>query len=134
LTTQDLHLKKRATLSRNDERTGDVGSFITVTFTAGQSISSVINLGGETIVGIIFPPVWSIASATFQVSVDGTNWHDLYDESGEVTVSSASSTRAVSLDPVKTFPYPYVKLRSGTSGTPVNQVSNRTLTIVAKGV
>jgi hypothetical protein len=134
MSAQDLLLKKRTTVSRNDERSGSVASKHTVTITNGTSLSTVAHVGEETLVGIILPAGWDVAALTFQVSNDNVTFYNLYDKDAEVTVTSAAGSRSVALDPVKTFPYPYLKIRSGTSGTPVNQTADRSIILLSKPV
>jgi hypothetical protein len=50
---------------------------VTVTINAGQSLSSSVDAGGQTAVGIVVPSNWTPAAVTFQASLDGTNFVDL---------------------------------------------------------
>jgi hypothetical protein len=75
---------------------------------------------------------WTAAAITFQVSADGSNWYDLYTEGGEYTLTSSvvGASRTIVVDPAVFIGIRYLKIRSGVSGTTVNQASQRDLTLV----
>jgi hypothetical protein len=134
LATQDLHLKKRATLSRNDDRSGSIPSTHIAIIASGGSLSGGVDLGEETLVGIIMPSAWTAADITFQVSNDNVTFYNLYDKDAEVTLTSPDASLAVAIDPVNLYPWQYVKVRSGTAATPVNQADARSITLLSKPV
>jgi hypothetical protein len=106
----------------------------TATIATGGSVSAAVDLMGGRLVGLqIGGTAWNTASITFQASVDGTTYNDLYDDSGnEVTVTAAAS-RFITFDSSENFrTVRYVKVRSGTTGTPVNQTAARTITLVVR--
>ncbi len=115
-----------------------VGQDATATATIAQteSLSGVVDLGGHALVGIIMPAAWTAAALTFQASnASGGTYANVYDDSAvEVTVQAAAS-RAIAVDmaALKLAPWRYIKIRSGTSATPVAQEAERTLTLVLKG-
>lgn len=96
---------------------------------SGQSLSDAFPLGGRRFVKIQSPDITS-ATLSFQVQVyPGGDFQDLYDDAGnELTVGSAFTT-------ARTFDMPWlaglfaVKIRSGTSGSPVNQGADRTFVV-----
>lgn len=99
----------------------------------GTSLSAVLEVGPGELVGIIVPNGWTAAGLSFQGSVDGTNFFNLYDNFGaEITVAVPVTTGCLlAWDPsVKCTVY--LKIRSGTLGTPVNQGADRTLTAVIR--
>lgn len=103
-----------------------------VTIANGASLSDAIRPNGAAMVGIEMPATWTTANLTFQVSVDGTTYNNLYDSTGtEVTVTAAAS-RYIQLNPASFEGFLYVKVRSGTSGTPVNQGGARTIKVVVE--
>lgn len=77
---------------------------------------------------IIMPAAWTAASMTFQGSMDGVNFFDLFNDSGVEYEIPVLVSQAVQLNVPLTFPY--VKIRSGTTGTPVNQGGARSVTLV----
>lgn len=105
---------------------------IDVLISDGTSISASINLGGRKPVGVLVPASWTAADITFQSSVDGTNFYDVYDVDGaELTVTVASSRIVAIASGDSLCMGPYVKVRSGTTGTPVNQSGDITLQLIA---
>lgn len=103
----------------------------------GASLSGVVPILGRAIVGILLPATWTAAAITFSASPDDITYGDLYDDGGtEVTIASASVvagrfiTNATILE--KLASARYVKIRSGTTGTPVNQGAARTLILSLK--
>lgn len=116
------------------------------TIASGSSLTSAVRIGGGVdqagnttpdsfhLFAIIFPSAWTAANATFQISADGTTFVDLYDADGTETIAQADASRAVHLDPAIFSAVPYLKIRSGTSGTPVNQAADRVLTLVLRDV
>lgn len=107
----------------------------TTTITNGTALSGAVALGEQVLVGIQMSAAWTSASLSFQISIDGgTTWLDLYDDSGtEVTLSPTSPAGkflAISPDPFAGAVF--LKVRSGTTGTPVNQGADRVLTLLTR--
>lgn len=104
----------------------------TVTIAGGAALSSVLNLdGGQVAVGIVMPGTWTAADLTFQMSADGTTYVEVY-SGGAAYSETAAASIYIPLDVPTMWGCKYVKVRSGTSGTPVNQAALRTLTIVVR--
>lgn len=106
----------------------------TVVIAAGEALSGGIQLGGLRLCGIILPSGWDAAGITFQGSADGTTYANLYDKTAEVFVAPITGAAFVALDPATFAAVPYVKIRSGTSASAVNQVDSVTLTLVLRSV
>ena len=88
----------------------------------------------ESLVGIVMPGTWTAANLTFQASNDNSTFTDLYNAAGtEVTVTAAAS-RWIAIDPADFAGVAYLKVRSGTSGSAVNQGANRTIGLVLRAV
>lgn len=108
---------------------GSVGSsrrdFVTIA--NGASLSDVLDLRGRWFVGIEMPSVWTAANITFQGSTDGVTFVDLYTPTGSERSVTAAASRYIVLSPQDYGGLNYVKLRSGTSATPVNQAAERTI-------
>lgn len=103
-----------------------------VTISNGTSLSSAVDLGGTTLFAIQIPASWTTANITFQASADGVTYANLYDSTGtEVTVTAAASEFIVFSSPAPWLGIRFIKIRSGTSGTPVNQAADRALSIVS---
>ena len=108
--------------------------------TAADGLSAAIDLQDESLVGIQMDSAWTAAAITFQGSHDGVTYGNLYDSGGtEVTIASGTAqvdryipfTTAM-LDVFKGLRY--LKVRSGTSGTPVQQAGARSLKLIARQV
>lgn len=97
----------------------------------GASLSTAIDLEGSSVIAIQMPAAWDAANLTFQGSHDGTTYADLYDSSGEFAVTAAAS-RFIVVDPIKLLSARFLKVRSGTTGVPVNQTAARTIVLVVK--
>jgi hypothetical protein len=105
----------------------------------GESLSALLDLdGGERqLVAIQMPAAWTAASLTFAVSFDGTTFVPLHWDGAEYTVTAAGGAAAslgVSLEPSAFAGWRFVRVRSGTSGTPVNQGAERTLKALTRAV
>ena len=105
----------------------------------GESLSGTVDLGAgaRQLVGVQMPAAWTAASLTFAVSHDGTTFVPLYWDGAEYTVLAAGGAAAslgVSLEPSAFAGWPYVRVRSGTAGTPVNQGAERTLQVLTRAV
>lgn len=102
---------------------------------SGQSLSGAVQLGSMRMFAIVVPSGWTTANITFQSSIDGTNWAEVYDSSGaEVTFTVGASPPyfVQNLDASQFLGTQYLKIRSGTAASPVNQASGATLTIVGQ--
>lgn len=98
------------------------------------NLSGAAELKGSALVGIVMPAAWDTANLTFQASYDGTTYNNVYDSSGnEVTVTAAAS-RFIQISPAAWSSVAYLKVRSGTSGTPVTQTAARTIKLVVREV
>jgi hypothetical protein len=103
-----------------------------VTILNGQSVSNSVPLDYREWLGFVMPSGWTAAGITFQASIDnGATWVDAYDENGsEITFTVGASRYVLFSQPVKFFGSKLVRLRSGTSGTPVNQGADRVIRIL----
>ena len=103
---------------------------VTTTIAAASSLSPAIDLTTKRLAGIIIPASWTTADLTLQASADGTNWFDVYDALGTEYTITAAASRAIIVPLTDMIGFRYLKIRSGTSGTPVNQSAARTLTLI----
>lgn len=106
---------------------------VTATISSGGSLSAAVPLGAATLVGISMPAAWDTAGLTFQASVDGTTFQDVQTTSAELSMTAAAS-KYIAVDPAVWRGVNLLKVRSGTSGTPVNQTADRTITLVLRMV
>jgi hypothetical protein len=103
----------------------------TVVIANGASLSGAVDLGGRKLVGIIMPDTWTAASLTFQGSVDGTNFFNVYDGATERALTVAANYYSAQ-NIADWVGFRWIKVRSGTAGSAVNQAAERTLTVVAQ--
>lgn len=97
------------------------------------ALSGVLQINDLTPTAIVMPAAWDAANITIQTSQDGTNFNNLYDTTAEVALTSAAASRTLTLDGTKLRRgHRYLKIRSGTSATPVNQTAARTLTLICE--
>lgn len=101
----------------------------------GASVSAPIDLQNTAIVGFVAPGAWTTAALNFEFSLDKTNWFTtVYDSTGAQVGSYTSFTAGAgyALDPLAFLPWRYVRLRSGTLASPVNQGADRTFSLVTR--
>lgn len=104
----------------------------TATIAASAYLSNAIKIEDYTNIAIQIPSAWTTAGISFAgcSTSDGTFGSIYGDDGQEITIDVAAS-RAIALDVFKKAikNFPYIKIRSGTSGTPVNQAAERAITI-----
>jgi hypothetical protein len=101
----------------------------TATIAISTSLSGAVDLGGRKLVAIVMPSGWDAASLTFQASPDGVTYFNVYDGSSERTVGVAASYYSA-FNIADWVGIRWLKVRSGTAGTAVNQTAERVLTLV----
>lgn len=106
-----------------------------VTITNGTSLSGAIDLAAATLACILMPAAWTAAGLSFAASdtLAGT-YVPVFNEAGaEYTVPSGSATASqwIKLPMVDFMGIRFLKVRSGTNGTPVNQSADRILKLVS---
>jgi hypothetical protein len=100
---------------------------------SGQSLSPAIDLGVGRLVGITTPSnIDSATAVTFQASYDNATWNNVYDSSGVEKTLTVGVSRWIILSPADFYGMRYVKVRLGTSGTPVAATADRTLQLIAE--
>ena len=114
--------------------TGSQFSTFTATIANGASLSGAVNLGLNRLFAIVVPSVWTGTTTpiTFQASADGINNEELYDSTGtevQMTVTGVS-TFIVNATPAEWLGVGYIKVRSGTASSAVNQGQTTNLIIV----
>ena len=104
-----------------------------VTIASGASLSAAVDLGAQTLVGVLISASWTAAGLSFQGSPDGVTYGKLVNQAGtEITAAALAGGEYVCLDPDALYGTRFIKVRSGTNGTPVNQGADRTLRLVAR--
>jgi hypothetical protein len=103
-----------------------------ITISNGTALSAALPLGEYVLTGIAMPAAWDAAALTFQVSADGgTTFGEMQSVSAVVSYTAAAG-QYIAIDPTLWRGVNMIKVRSGTSGTPVNQTADRILTLVTR--
>lgn len=102
---------------------------ITATIASGAAISAAIDIGNTRMARLALPAGWTTANITFQTSVDGLAFKNLYDIYGTEYTVVAAADRAILIPLADFIGVRHLKIRSGTIGTPVNQGADRILTL-----
>ncbi len=98
---------------------------------SGENLSNTIDLRGYKFYGIIMPSSWTTANLTFQGSYDGISYYDVYMDGVEVVESAqAGRLQVINANLFAIATLPFLKIRSGTSSTPVAQGAQRTISIL----
>lgn len=107
---------------------------IPVTIANTASLSPDVDLEGAGLLRIITPAALAAGTTvlTFQTSMDGKNFANLYDANGsEYTVQVvANASRSIILPPSDFVAIRFLKLRTGTAASATAQDANRTFTLV----
>lgn len=106
----------------------------TVTIPEDGSLTPAVYLGTKTLVGIETPAEWTAANLTLQAaSTEGGTYKNVYDKAGNEYTITAAASRAIALSEDDLYGIGrWIKVRSGTGGTPVNQAADRELTLILK--
>lgn len=105
------------------------------TIPSGQSMSNVVDLEAQLVTGFRVPASagWTSASLTFMVSADGgKTFADLYKDGSEYTLSiptGRNNAGFFDVLPQDFAGFTHLRIRSGTSATPVNQGAARELQV-----
>lgn len=121
---------------------------VTVTISAGQSLSNAFSLKRAEYVALVMPSAWTAANITFQAAFvpnpQATDWRNVFDASGELVVAAdanavvvlPSSGVFVLLNPIWRETgggmWPNLRIRSGTAATPVAQAATRNIVVLAR--
>lgn len=109
-------------------------SAVTGAIASGQALSAAIVIDGKAS-ALQIPAAWTAAAITFQGSIDGTTFGDIYDGATERTFASAQvvAGRMLALNMADWLGFKAIRIRSGTAASPVNQAAARTLTVGLAG-
>ncbi len=110
---------------------GNGYAYADVSIASGGNITSEIDMIGYSLLRVEMPAAWDAANLTFQVGAVSGSLVDHYLDGMEYTKTSAAASRSVGFTPADSMLFQrYIKIRSGTAGTPVTQTAARTLRIV----
>ncbi|CAN2532520.1 hypothetical+protein [Methylocapsa aurea] len=99
----------------------------------GAALSGAVDLKEMRLSAIIMPAAWTAAALTFAVSADGATYYPLYDATGgaEASWTVAAGLYIANSNFALWKDIRFIKLRSGTAASPVNQGADRVITIVS---
>lgn len=118
----------------------------TATIASGASLSGAINLhaikdAGSSMTGdgvhlcaIQMPAAWDTANLSFQASADGITYSELYDMYGAPYAVVSAASRLIVLNVQDFSGLKFLKIRSGTAASAVNQTADRTLTLILRPI
>jgi len=109
-------------------------SYTVATIASGGSLSDALDIGTAKHLAVQMPTGWNTAVITLAASVDGTNYYPVTDSAGiEVSITAAASkVIGIDLAALSIAALRFIKFRSGTSGSAVNQSAARTLYVALK--
>lgn len=106
-----------------------------VTIANVASLSGAADLGGTVLVAYEVPASWTAAVITFQTSDDNSNFYNVYKSDGTEYSHTVDSSRRVMVSPAEAASLGrFIKFRSGTSGSPVNQSGAKVITLITRPV
>lgn len=100
-------------------------------------LSAAVHLGGPdrgtALVAIQMPATWVAANLTFQAGeTQSGTFYNVYAADGTEVVVTASTSRWIILDPADFASVVWIKVRSGTAATPVDQTATRTINLITR--
>ncbi len=116
--------------------------FVDAVVPGGQNLSAAVNLRGYVLKGLMFPSDWTTADVSFQAArAESGEYLDVYGDNDQaVVVDVSGSSRYVVLSGYvgtanrgwaeALAGVDFLKVRSGTPAAPVNQVGNKTVTLI----
>jgi hypothetical protein len=108
---------------------------VVATIATGAALSDTIFTGGLPICAIYMPAGWDAADLTFQASCDvAANAGNVYDKDGLELNFKVAAGNFITFDPSYFAGVRYIKARSGTSITPVNQTATRSIVLAIRTV
>lgn len=101
----------------------------TVTVASGQSLSAAVPLASGKPAGVQLPAdIDSATKLTFQLSYDGgATYNDMYDATGSEYSVTVAASRSVPINHADFVGATHMKVRLGTTGSPVTATADRTL-------
>ena len=106
-----------------------------VTIPANTTLSTASpDIKNEQLVGVILPAGWDAAALTFQASINGATWGNVFTASGELSFPTAdvAAGNVLAFDTHVTPAIRFVQVRSGVTATPVNQTADRVITLLTR--
>jgi hypothetical protein len=108
-------------------------TFSSVTIPAGGSLSSVVDLSGASLAGIILPSNWIPAPITFRVGMSLTGLANLVSTAGTEISYTVAPGQAFLVNPWDWAGAGFLQIRSGPSASPVTQTNAVTVYLILWG-
>ena len=107
---------------------------VPLTIPAGASASAALDLGADTLIGLVAPAAWTAAALTFEAGFDDdATFVPLYKSNGAIyALSVTAGTLIQPATPLDFLPLHRLRLRSGTASAPVVQAADRTFLLILK--
>lgn len=106
----------------------------TATIANGASLSGAINCGNGTAKVLQAPADQEGTIYTFQSSLDGVTYGNLYDETGTEYQVTMASSRVIFLDPKVFYGLQYLKIRTGTAASASAQTGAAAIKVKVVGL
>lgn len=107
-----------------------IASSVDASIASNASLSGAIDLAGGRLAAIKLPTGLEGTKLTFQASIDGSTFVDLYDEAGNEVTYTVGANRMVRPPVADWLGFAWLKIRTGTSASPTVQTAARSLTVV----
>ena len=105
----------------------------TATIAASGNLSAAVSIpNGHELIAIVMPAAWTAAGITFQASPTNGSFANAYDAAGDEIALVVLATHFVPIAAGTLNGANFIKVRSGTSGTPVAQAAERVLTLITR--
>jgi hypothetical protein len=103
---------------------------IDFTIASGEALSAARHINNRIPCGIFMPAGWTAAGITLQTSLDNSTFYNVRDFDGAELALTVAAGLYVPFDTAMLLGIgPYLKVRSGTAGTPVNQGAERVVSL-----
>lgn len=117
---------------RYSATTGDAAAQASTIAAGATGLGTSIRLDNTRVLGFIVGSAWVSAGLSWQVSLDGSTWIELKSPvDGNAVAHTVAASGAYYVDPAAFAAWPYIRPRSGTADSPVNQTGGATVTVVS---
>jgi hypothetical protein len=105
-------------------------STLTATILSGAALSGAVSVTSKSVWSVLMPAAWTAADLTFEGSIDGVSYFNIYDGGTEYQLAADANRMVTITKPQLFYALTNIKIRSGTAGTPVNQGADRALSVL----
>src|SRR3990167_8245956 len=111
---------------------GDIVRERTATIEADDSLSDVVDVSGVLVTGLVVPSSWDSANLTFQGGFGAGALWDIYTSAGAEWIVTAVAGKLAAIDPTSVACANFIRIRSGTAGSPVTQSAQRQIILAVR--